>query len=180
MGTLVAKPRVVGSDATYPGWPAIHQFREFPSDAKTADPNANQWSKGGHWPLLVTLSMGPRSGRDRGVAGAWQRKAKTAQKRKWIDTGIWPWLMESSTEGEHWEASNHGGQWDGLFWRHTREELLANTTWGSAAERKKALGDYEALWCSANGGIEALQEAREATEDNFQASLERGETLESL
>ena len=88
--------------------------------------------------------------------------------------------MDSNTEGEHWKASDRGGQWDGLFWRHTREGFLENKAWGSREEREKALEDYEAPWCSANGGTEALGEALEATEDNFQASLKRGETLESL
>ena len=178
--TLEAKPRAVGSDAEDRGWPAIHQSREFLSDPKKADPNANQWSKGGHWPLLVTLSLGSRSGRDRGPAGEVQRKHKTAQTRRWNETQIWPWWMESNTEGEHWGDSDRGGQWDGLFWRHAREGFLENKAWGSREEREKALEDYEAPWCSANGGIEALNESLAATEDAFQASLQRGETLESL
>ena len=57
---------------------------------------------------------------------------------------------------------------------------MENKAWGSREEREKALEDYEAPWCSANGGIEALNESLAATEDASQASLQRGETLESL
>ena len=70
--------------------------------------------------MNVTLSIGARAGRDRAAAGEGQRKAKAAQKKRWLETDVWPWsvVRPGSVVADAWVGK--GCQRGGRSCRHTR------------------------------------------------------------
>ena len=97
-----------------------------------------------------------------------------------MKTNVWPWWIFSDTEAHHWSAkvAHHdvqGGQCDGLFWRHSRDEWLES----GGPRAREELDEYEWPWVQAYGE-KAMQDALRDTETAFQASVRRGDTLKSL
>ena len=68
-----------------------------------------------------------------------------------------------------------GGQCDGLFWRHARAEWLQSGK-PDAAEK---LEEYDMPWIEAYGA-QAMADALRDTEEAYQQSLAKGDTLQSL
>ena len=97
-----------------------------------------------------------------------------------MKTNVWPWWIFSDTEAHHWSAKIahrdvHGGQCNGLFWRHSRNEWLES----GRPNAHEELVEYDWPWVQAHGE-QAMQDAIRDTEAAFQASLKRGDTLKSL
>ena len=101
----------------------------------------------------------------------------------------WPWWVPCHTEKHHWvphmEGNDaQGGQCDGLWWRHARDEWLQGT-WArpdvpeTLEKRKVALDAYEAPWIS-EYGEEAHEKALKCTQQAFLDSIEEGNTIESM
>ena len=166
-------------EAVDTNWPSITQSREFVSDWAKADPHANMWSKGGHFGLKVILNF-DKTGRDYGTQGKKRLRVGGQKKDQWMQTNVWPWWIESETEAHHWSAKVvgrdlQGGQCDGLFWRHARAEWLQSGK-PDAAEK---LEEYDMPWIAAYGA-QAMADALRDTEEAYQQSLARGDTLQSL
>ena len=177
--SLDITPRVCGSGSKDAVCPCITRSREFMSDWQKADPRGDQCSKGGHWPLKVIIDL-EETGRDRGEKGKERLRVQRQKKNQWMLTNVWPWWIGSDTEAHHWSAQHkgrdvQGGQCDGLFWRHSRGEWLES---GDPRAQEK-LEAYELPWIEACG-VQAMTDALRDTEDAYQASLSRGNTLKSL
>ena len=85
-------------------------------------------------------------GRDRGVKGMERLAIGKKKKAQWMETGVWPWWISSHTEAHHWSAKVvgrdiHGGQCDGLFWRHSRGEWLESGDPEAAYQASVAKGE---------------------------------------
>ena len=108
---------------------------------------------------------------------------------EWMQTHNWPWWVPCHTERHHWVAHKEGndaqgGQCDGLWWRHARDEWLSGP-WAcsdrpqSYAAREEALDAYEAPWKN-EYGEGAFEEALRATEPAYQESVFQGNTIASM
>ena len=98
-----------------------------------------------------------------------------------METNVWPWWIKCETEAHHWAATLvnrdvQGGQCDGLFWRHARDDWLM---FSGEPNAQQALDEYELPWINAYGQ-KAMDDALRDTEYAFQASVQRGDTLNSL
>ena len=120
------------------------------------------------------------TGRDRGKKGEERLRVQKIKKLQWMETNVWPWWIRCETEAHHWAATLvnrdvQGGQCDGLFWRHSRGEWLKFG--GPRAQLE--LDEYELPWIQAYG-LPAMKDALRGTEDAYQSSLARNDTLASL
>ena len=130
--------------------------------------------------------VGGDLGRDRGEKGKAHQTIKARKKKHWEKHNNWPWWDSDESEKYHWAGywqgnGWNGGQCTGLFWRHARDAWLRLGE-GTDLEmdlRAEALEAYDQKWKDLYGD-DAFEASMKATEDAYQQSKSRGETLESL
>ncbi len=128
--------------------------------------------------MKVVLNF-DQPGRDRGEKGKEQRQIAEQKTDQWMATNVWPWWIESGREAHHWSAKVvgrdcQGGQCDGLFWRHSRDEWLQS----GDKRAEEQLEEYDRPWITANGE-QAMADALENTEDAYTGGPMRGAQLEA-
>ena len=99
---------------------------------------------------------------------------KNRKNKLWTKTGVWPHWLYHPSEEFYWGWPRASGEavYSGIFWRLTRQ-------WYYDEDRATEMDEYEKDWIDLYG-VQALEEALNASETNYRKARVNRHTVNDL